>query len=215
MKSEFSSNLCLREDDIERYQLIYATQLYGTLFGVFGKFNVVQQRNASAINSIEFIGINYKGPVTLSIYPQFDKPTYATDSGSNRKMLEMNLYLQAGKGSQQNIDPYVIDLKALYPGEIFSLENNDYLKIERKLVPMVNNYALPVAERAFSNGQFDSEFYVRDGLYIKEKPSALNEMSAGNLIFGNVKENPFGDKGSDDRSLGTIRCTPGICKVCI
>ncbi|MEL6559955.1 MAG: hypothetical protein AAFQ94_17330 [Bacteroidota bacterium] len=215
MKLEFSSNLCLREDDIERYQFIYATQLYETLFGVYGKFNVVQQGDSSVITSIDFIGINYKGPITLSVFPQFDQPTYATDSDSDRKMLEMNLYLQAGKSSPQNINSYVVNLKELYPDETFTLKNNDYLKIQRKLVPMVTDNKLPVSERAFSNGQFDSEFYERDGLYVKEKPSEAAEMTGGNLIFNHVKENPFGDDDSDDRSLGTIRCTPGICKVCI
>lgn len=215
MKLEFSSNLCLREGDLERYQLIYATQLYETLFGVYGKFTVAQKGDTSVINSIDFIGINYKGPITLSVYPKFDKPTYATDSDSGRKMLEMNLYLQAGKSSPQNIDPYVVDLKKMFPDETFTLKNNDYLKVQRKLVPMVTDNKLPIAERAFSNGQFDSEFYDRDGLYVKEKPSESAEMSGGNLIFGHVKENPFGDDSSGDRSLGTIRCTPGICKVCI
>ena len=46
-------------------QFIYGSQLYGTVFAVYAKFNCSIEGNEATLNSIDFKLINYKGCVNL------------------------------------------------------------------------------------------------------------------------------------------------------
>lgn len=215
MKLEFSSNLSLSEHDAHRYQLVYATQLYGTLFGVYAKVYSEIEGDEAFLNRIDFIGINYKGENTITLLDHFDKPVYAENSKTGVRALQLKIEVQAGGQHEQNIDPVTLNLAEAYPHERFSFKRGDYLSIKRVLIPMVTDTSLPLKERAFYNGHFDSEFYVRDGLYVKHREQNPDDLhfDHSDLIFDNVMENPVTDSDSSGGNLGSIRCTPGDNKI--
>ncbi|MGB3466216.1 MAG: hypothetical protein WBA74_13140 [Cyclobacteriaceae bacterium] len=215
MKLEFSSNLSLNEEDAHRYQFVYATQLYGTLFGVYARVHSEVSDHEAKLTKIDFIGINYKGDNTISLLSHFDKPTYAKNQETGVRVLQIKLEVQAGRNAPQHIDPVTLDLAGTFHEDEFVLRRGDYLKIQRMLIPMVTDDSLPLVERAFYNGHFDSEFYVRDGLFVKYKDQNPDDIDydRSDLIFDNVRENPAIDEQDSGNLLGSIRCTPGYNKI--
>lgn len=155
----FSKTISLEPDD-NRFQLVYATQLYGTLFGAFARFQTAKSGANIKIKQIDFYGINYKGSINLGI-----RDLFINDIEND--VLKIDLTLQA-------------DDTAIYTKEIkkenlnILITPNQALEIDRTLVPMNDDMTLPDEHRAFKHGKFDSEFFVRDGLYVKAKSTNPN-----------------------------------------
>ena len=212
---EFSSNISLRRGDEERYQLLYATQLYGTLFGVFGKFEWEHVKGGLKINRMCLRGINYKGPYTLKIVDRFDEPFVQQSRKVEGQVLVLELFVKADTSNGVEFPEVVWDFERSYPGEDFVLRDNDYLRINRNLLPMVDATDGPIEQRAFKNGLFDEEFYYRDGLYVREKAENAHNMrfSKKNLIKKGATDNPYFNDLELDGKLGSPRCTPGMCKL--
>lgn len=212
---EFSSNISLRKGDEERYQQLYATQLYGTLFGVFGKFTWEHVDGGLKIKRICLRGINYKGPYTLKIVDRFDEPFVQQSRKVDGQVLILELFLKADTSQRHKFPEVVWDFEEKYPNDEFILRDNDYFRINRNLLPMVDKKDGPIERRAFKNGMFDEEFYYRDGLYVREKSenSENTRFSRRNLIKKGVRDNPYFDDLDLDGKLASLRCTPGMCKV--
>jgi len=162
-KNSLSGNVVLKKDD-KRFQLVYATQLYGSLFGVFGRFNAREVDNTKMeLDSVDFQGINYKGPINLGI-----KEISLKSSDSNA--LNIELKLQADETGMYT------DVKRCTINKFVT--KNQLFVIERELVPMVDpNLEPDILKRAFKHGKFDSEFFVRDGLYVKDRPKKCYEFA--------------------------------------
>ncbi len=190
---DFSSNINLNDES--RVQALYASQLYGTFFGVFAKFGVSETEeiggvNSKFINSITFNLINFKGLLNLEIL----------GSGNVRKIkgieglhgVTIDLLVGHTKNSKPIQTPDVdnpgvlrLDLmdinnyKVRKEGEDFIHSNRgvrvgsgrDYLRIERKLISMNPKLSEKAKEKeivksSICNGVFDQEFYERDGNYV-------------------------------------------------
>ncbi|MGD1957839.1 MAG: hypothetical protein ACFB2Y_03240 [Fulvivirga sp.] len=139
------------------YQLIYTTQLYGTTFSVFANFSVESEgEDLMRVKEISFIGVNYKGPININI-KEIEQPEI-----DENDRLKITLVLQA---DDLNV-PYTSMIS-----KVVDIQVNKKLDmtIDRDLIPMndnFNNTAVPIEERAFRSGKFDSEFYMRDGIFI-------------------------------------------------
>lgn len=151
---QFSKTISLGTED-NRFQLIYATHLYGTLFGLFSRFQTAEEDGTLIIKQIDFYGINYKGPINLGI-----NKIDINDDDSD--LLRIDLKLQA---DDTEIHTREINKKGLN----IPISANQSLLVERELLPMQGDTTLPDEVRAFKNGKFDSEFFERDGLFVKKK----------------------------------------------
>lgn len=149
---EFSTTLSLSETD-KRYQALYVTHLYGTLFILYGKFTVKKVGDKMKIEGIELLGVNYKGHVNIGI----TGATVATDEVGKRLKLDLRVKAHnSGTFSKMTLNPD-IELSAGFS-----------LVVDRNLEPM-NDLSDPLPGAAFSEGRFDSEFYERDGFFVKRK----------------------------------------------
>jgi len=121
------------------YQLVYASQLYGTFFSVYGSFKTKIEGDECTINTADFEIINYKGPINLGL----KDVTYC----ECEKLFHIHL--------QGMLNQYIItDVQAF---EGLCLSKGEILTFKRKLIPLENVTTGP------SNDVFDSEFYLRDG----------------------------------------------------
>ena len=68
LELHFSASINLSPTDGKRFQLLYYTQLYDTLFSLFARFEVADfDEDSVKVQAIEFIGVNYKGHKSLKI----------------------------------------------------------------------------------------------------------------------------------------------------
>ncbi len=249
---EFSSNLSLCDDDDKnRFQFLYGTHLYGTLFGVFINFGWHEQSNASTrtLDKITFVGVNYKGPVNLELVPDPHKPNEIFIESGNEPAwkdgevsgFQMNLWVRA---SQNQTNPKLtrLDLDVAKIRNLQPLQHGNYIRVDRKLqrmnpaittIPEEPNARKDALRKgAFVNGQFDSEFYERDGAYVRPARGASTTIASGPMLvrdsdpFGprdfyldeKVKANVWDPVAADSTGGGsdiTLGCTPAVHKLLI
>jgi hypothetical protein len=207
-EQEFSCNVFLGETDRNRFQFVYATQLYGSFFGLYASFNCEEDREKQGhkiINSISFQGITYKGLVNFKI-DSISQPKITAEAIDGRNFYQIDLFLKAGFGQPRCSAELVIEK----PND-FSLKPGDYIRILRGLAPL-HETTVNVGDDAFSQGLFDEEHYDRDGLYIKKKDG--RDFNDGDIIAGDVLALPRGFKWTEEGILvGSIKCTPSDLKV--
>lgn len=190
---DFSSNISL--SDGSRIQTIYASQLYGTFFGIFAKFDVSQTtfngtKKSKYIEKIKFTLINFKGNLNLEIVGA-GNIRKITDI-KNLKGFTLDINVKHTDKSQPiqlydaaNPGPLVVDLMDVNKYKIKDstdkdyihstkgvnvTSGEDYLRIERKIksmqpLPLKTDKA-GIAMSSVTNGVFDSEFYTRDGNFV-------------------------------------------------
>ncbi len=205
---DFSSNVSLKPEDKDRFQFVYDTQLYMTFFGVYGRFTCAPDDDGIEIKQIDFIGINYKGLLNLKI----DEVELDEDDGvdlSKKRDLDIKLYLRVTFEPRPKTDIYEFQ-----PDKKVVVEPGKVLTINRELRPMYSGSSNNIVERAIVNGHFDSEFYVRDGMFIRERLENGNNTIFTTADFVGDKvphdKNPFNQK-FNMLSPGW-RCQPGTSK---
>jgi len=137
---DFIGNLNLNEKNC--YQVCYSSQLYGTFFSVFAKFDCVKNGKDYTLNKIEFKVINYKGILDIGI-------VNVSGFAPGTKNHTIKLEVKAMGGNQ--------DITFNCAGQI--VKENDWLIIERTLLPIHNN------TDPIRNNVFDDEFFYREGLH--------------------------------------------------
>lgn len=152
----------------DRYQLIYATELYSSLFAAYAKFDTSTNGDGTVkITQVEVVGINYKGPINLGIvlaeYDEFVNNTHT-----------LKLIIQANDTGIWSKSTSITNLN-------IDVSDGHMLRVERKLLPMNNTITDPLEKRAFVQGKFDSEFFTRNGVFVKEK-STIPEAEFNGVI---------------------------------
>lgn len=145
----------LRKEDTINYQLVYASQLYGTFFCVFAKLNIADKK----LVTIELRLVNYKGQINIGMLPE----TCGTwVDGSEGFEITMHLKANDGKHQYNEGDEIIV---ACNEKPIADL---DHIVFRRALHPM---YQIANEEfvKQLSKGLFDSEFFNRDGAFITTK----------------------------------------------
>lgn len=143
------------------YQFIYGSQLYGTLFAVYGLFDCTSQANNTVnVNRIRFQLINYRGCVNLGI-DHIDELILRKDS---IVLPIIKLFVKPLLPSINHIDYYLKDKE---------------LQITSDQIIVLERLAMPFDERIKgenTNGEsqgkifFDTEFNYRDGYYENAQP---------------------------------------------
>ena len=142
---DFSSNIVLSANDSMRIQAIYASQLYGTFFGVFANFNVEKfvdsdgktDKNKLIITKINFTLINYKGEKNIKIIQPFKSAEYFHDDIIKGFSIELIVqHTVDAKPIQRGVE---LDLSEFFPKTKGAVINKgDYFRVVRKLIKMNN-----------------------------------------------------------------------------
>ena len=152
----YYGNIDLKENT--KFQFLYGSQLYGTLFGVYGLFTTTSDVNNYYIEKIEFKVINYKGILDIDLI-QVSKPEWIDTNDNDPKepdaVFAFQIEVQGAKSSNKTITKNYID--GNHPKGL-EVERNSYLHFDRRLKHIHPN------KETILNGIFDSEFYYREGL---------------------------------------------------
>lgn len=133
------------------YQIVYASQLYGTFFTVGAKLKV----EGDAITEIHLALNNYKGLYNIGMLAA-TRNTFFKEG--NQALI--TLYLSADNG--KNSDELYRLLEMNLPNPV-AISEIDELNFTRELQSFTNPSS---PELHLDEGMFDSEFYVRNGKYI-------------------------------------------------
>ena len=169
----------------ERFQLLYYTQVYQTLFAFFARFEVSNAGDEHVkIDAIEFIGVSYKGPKCVRIvgievsYNKTGVPDIDALAGG---FLEFKLTISAtGSGTFSRLPeghPHVSNgdpKRIMRFSKGIIVPKKSTFRLERTLQSMSNfeekvknGGQLNLPADAYHHGSFDSEFFARDGFMIR------------------------------------------------
>ncbi len=156
-KVNYSTTLIL---GLNKYQLIYSSQLYGTNFDVYGKFTIDKTigEDTCKILHAHFKLLNLKGIIDIGIYGKpFLEIKNVKINNKDVKVIHVELKLQA-MSSQKAKDSTDIDI---------DLESKK-IKVDKTLPFLLNRKLVPLAgdlcKNPLVNGVFDVEYFKRDGL---------------------------------------------------
>lgn len=139
-----------------KYQLIYASQLYGTFFCVFSKLKIVKGN----LVSMDLHLVNYKGPINLGLLKE-------TENGWSQSMgigYNLELSIKAADGSNS----YNGRKQITVPCGGVPVNSIAQILVMRKLNPL---YKSASTSQQLEKEIFDSEFYDRDGEFVYRKPT--------------------------------------------
>ncbi|MEQ8243883.1 hypothetical protein [Fulvivirga sp.] len=196
----FTGNVSLLPGDASRFQFVYATQLYHSFFCAYARISADINQNEALIKKIEFRGLTYKGCLNLKIVK------VELDSTSELEGLNIKMTLQGdtdGSSSPETQPKDDLDF-----GENgLKIMKGQYLNIFRELIPLYPESNVLDKSRAFVNGHFDEEFYVRDGMFVKPKTDMPDGrlFSEDDYIGNDINAENFFSPG--------IKCTPGTSKI--
>lgn len=148
------------------YQFLYASQLYGTLFGIYGRFDCKKESaDNCSVRNINFRLINYKGCVNIG----FEKIELKEKDKDRDDKLTINLHVKPlVKMDDMNLD------------RPFSIANNTEIIVQRWVIPydskLVTNPENKKGERSRDSIFFDTEFNFRDGYYEVGAPERAGQV---------------------------------------
>lgn len=137
--------------DKTAYHLLYGSQLYGVLFGVYGKFTATinEVRDEVSIEGIDFLLINYRGALNIGFVsaPEF---IYKTTPDASH-------IIRIHVGVKQS-DNHLTERLDFSPHLVLDRNSENLITIDRLLHPVPSGTS---AIGAFD--VFDHEFQYRDG----------------------------------------------------
>jgi hypothetical protein len=185
---------CQLENGKSVFQFLYASQLYGTTFAVYGRFNhapMAAGDNECKLQSLELKLLNYRGVINLGFVEE--RPTHRVD--------------------EANPDQYIIEFKvqAFKPGRDQKVDFNQAISIpkgknvrftfNRILLPMEGfedgsnnandvNVVMNTTDDRLNKGYFDTEFMDRSGTeyYYQPLVPGLENSRMSNQGTNNNKE---------------------------
>ncbi|MEQ9423917.1 MAG: hypothetical protein RJQ09_05835 [Cyclobacteriaceae bacterium] len=173
--SDFIHYINLRDND--NYQVAYSSQVYGTFFSVYARFNKDENVNEDdleegqfAIASIDFKVINYRGLLDVGITAIKGPGVFAAALNDDHVKL-FNIEVQAGLSNEKHEYNLPTDGLLMKKGEI--------MFIQRTLKRLHDRPDRD--DRPLSAGIFDSEYFYREGIneqgdYEEAGPKPLGEM---------------------------------------
>ncbi len=199
----YSTTVSLSPEDNDRFQAVYASQRYGTFFGVFAKFNIQKKGTSIVLYHIDLELINYKGILNLSIVSA-----------------EID-----GFAREKNRDIPVILLKVYVMAKIDSVETEKQVVLDRPLVIQKGMYFSVISETMplsgsekknapFVKGVFDDEFHYRDGLF--SIPRKVTEIDLEQDLPGKAEQGfDFQSPLMNNDRFSSIRCRVGNSMIII
>ncbi len=155
-----------------KYQFLYSSQLYETIFGVYGIF---YRNGDGSINSIKLSILNYKGTIDLGFHNEVKpicsyEPEIDPKTGNIvRCVVKLKIELKA---MVSGLASYITEETTIDNslGDIVKIPASDslFFEVERELDPMWAH--LPCSPPMHPKlGVFDSEFFYRDGTHYERR----------------------------------------------
>lgn len=168
----YNSTITLNSKDNERYQAIYASQSYGTFYGIYGKFTVDDVYSdkesvptSKLLKQIDLKLINYKG--VLNICLEKDSKLDSETNFDDKNGLILTVKIKGATDSSAN------DTDHLTFDPPIPIEHDSYFVVIRELLNLHGQSGDEFNDdeilRPFVNGIFDTEFYERQGVAVRKK----------------------------------------------
>ena len=157
--TELTLTLSLKEEDEQRMQLVYASQLYQTFFAIFAVFDIDRtDPNSLKLKGVYLELINYKGIIDIGIVG-------VQEPKINDNSIEIKFKVKALHESAV--------LKYYKFNSVKTVKNNidSQINFSRVLEPMNSDYETGIN----AHNVFDVEFYERDGLFTRKRTLRLDE----------------------------------------
>lgn len=199
----YSTTVVLSPEENERFQAIYASQRYGTFYGIYGKFNIQRIDDAIVLHHIDLELINYKGILNLSIVGA-EIDVEARERKRDIPVILLKVYVMAKIDSVES-EKQVVLKKPL------ELKQGMHLSVISETIPLSgsNNKDAP-----FVKGVFDNEFHYRDGLL--NAPRKVTEIDLEeDLEEKNELGFDFDSPLMNNDRFSSIRCRAGNALIII
>ncbi len=172
MSKTFSHYINLRDD--QNHQLVYTSQVYGTFFSVYAKFNLdpnqstysnqVSGKSVFYVESIDFEVINYKGLINIGLVDVILPSHYMNEvnqtlTEENQDTIKVfNLVMRGMGGLNERGSINGIPKTSLKKELGMEITSDDLMYFKRTLKRLHHD------DREVGNGIFDEEFYYREGI---------------------------------------------------
>ncbi|MFY0631122.1 MAG: hypothetical protein JXR05_12130 [Flavobacteriaceae bacterium] len=204
---DFSTTIVLSPEENDRYQAVYASQRYGTFYGIYGKFKVEKLNGKILLHRIDLKLINYKGVLNMSMNKELEVDENAKELIRNLYVVLLKVKVQAKLDDSNDESHYIFEKPLpIHKGTFFSVVS--------ELVPLCGTKGSEMEPEVC--GVFDNEFYYRDGLSNEKRKVSEIPLEKGSPD-GSYKGYKFDSQllpKLDDR-FGSIRCTVGNSKIII
>jgi hypothetical protein len=207
------------DDGKPMWHFIYASQLYGTLFALYGKFNTAPAADGSCtLQSVEIRLFNYHGVINMGFVAV--NPT-AYEEPLNKKPRVVFCV----QGTSSFLAPPAVNFPATY---VFKPGDRKVITFDRCLYPLPGfapvmgtanrNTTTPIQGGPPDGGLFDTEFQARSGDDYFNNPLRYGmygciepEKTSGQENQSDTKKSKT--ESSEDMSLrwiASLRCTQSI-----
>ena len=207
---DFSTTVLFSPSENNRYQAIYASQRYGTFYGLFGKFHIEKRGKKTFLHGIESKLLNYKGILNISI--ETDDDSVALDAKAKELNRGIPVMLLKVKVRARIQDPnYEGTLKLLNPIEI---KEGTFFSVITDFIPLGGQKDIPAA---YVDGVFDNEFFYRDGVSHVQREITDIDPDHGDPRIPDGTGYRFQSEllSNLDNRFGSFRCTVGNSKIVV
>jgi hypothetical protein len=198
----YSTTVSLSPEDNDRFQAVYASQRYGTFFGIFAKFNIQKTGKATILHHIDLELINYKGILNLSLVSA-EIDVNAREKNRDIPVILLKVYVMAKIDSVETEQQVILD-------KPLSIQKGMYFSVISETIPLSGS---PKKNAPFVKGLFDDEFHYRDGLF--SVPRKVTDINLEQDLPGKMELGfDFQSILIDDR-FSSIRCRAGNSMILI
>jgi len=221
---DYTGNILLDKSSNGQFQNLYASQSYGTFFGVYAKFDIVQIKGRQCIlNGITLELANFKGLLNIGFLQNQRSYEIHTKKHPNKntKDIIIDMYVKGNVGEIPKNKLYIgncNELNDFNNGDrlivrrrLFSLKEQPYAnisgsgQIDARRSRQLNNPggdSNPHINDAYHGGIFDEEFYFRNGKSLDIKTETDHYFTEKEVK--NEEIEVFNDSRSCRRSISQI-----------
>jgi hypothetical protein len=186
---DHSGNIIISHENNNRFQNLYASQVYGTFFGIYAKFKIADNHSSSEVVFLDEVKLqlkNFKGLLDVG-FPKNMKPQYLIQDIKNDKheIIGKRIKIFIKCAYLKDTTP-IITIRGSDLGEI---KNGYRIVVERitlslhghtfeEVAKLVKNADEPQNEiKPYAGGIFDSEFYYRNGDLLRKRSDGDSVLS--------------------------------------
>lgn len=210
---DFSTTVVLSPEENDRYQAVYASQHYGTFYGIYGKFTVEKQKDIIFLHRIDLKLINYKGVLNMSMSKELEVDENAKELIRNIRVVLLKVKVQAKLDNSNDESHYIFE-------KPLEVHKGTFFSVVSELVPLCGTKGSEMEPEVC--GVFDNEFYYRDGLSNEKRKMTEIPLEKGDnsgkykgYKFDSRLLPKFDDNEQTNTRFASIRCTAGNSKIII